>query len=122
MRIDPKDRRAKLIHLTDKAWPVLDRHFETYNWIHAYPNLAADLFALWYGQGDFTETMSLLARAGLDVDCNGGLVGTVLGVMRDVPAAWADPIGDLLETYLPGKERLSIRALADQTARLARQP
>ena len=24
-RLDPKDRRAKLIHLTDKAWPVLDR-------------------------------------------------------------------------------------------------
>lgn len=23
-RIDPNDRRARLIHLTDKAWPVLD--------------------------------------------------------------------------------------------------
>lgn len=104
------------------AWSMLDRHFERYNWIHAYPNLAADLLALWYGQGDFTETMSLLARAGLDVDCNGGLVGTVLGVLRAVPAAWADPIGDLLETYIPGKERLSIRALAEQTARLAHRP
>ena len=101
------------------AWPKLDKHFERYNWIHAYPNLAADLLALWYGGGDFTETMALLAKAGYDVDCNGGLVGNVLGVIYDVPRAWADPIGDLLETYIKGKERLSIRALAEKTAGLA---
>jgi len=37
-----------------------------------------------------------------------------------VPPAWAEPIGDLLETYVPGKEKLSIKALAERTARLAR--
>jgi ADP-ribosylglycohydrolase len=100
------------------AWARLDKHFERYNWIHAYPNLAADLLALWYGRGDFTESMALLARAGLDVDCNGGLVGTVLGVLKEPPAQWAEPIGDLLETYIPGKEKLSIRELAQRTARL----
>lgn len=102
------------------AWPILDGHFERYNWIHAYPNLAADLLALWYGQGDFTETMALLARAGYDADCNGGLVGNVLGAIRAVPPAWADPLGDLLETYIKGKERLSIRQLAERTASLAK--
>jgi ADP-ribosylglycohydrolase len=102
------------------AWKILDKHFERYNWIHAYPNIAADLLALWYGDGDFTETMALLAKAGYDVDCNGGLVGNVLGVMRPVPPAWADPIGDLLETYIQGKERLSIMELAEKTAGLAK--
>lgn len=104
----------------EAAWQQLDKHFECYNWIHAYPNLAADLLALWYGGGDFTESMSLLAKAGYDVDCNGGLVGNVLGVIRDVPQAWAEPIGDLLETYIKGKERLSIKELAERTARLAK--
>lgn len=104
----------------ETAWKKLDKHFERYNWIHAYPNLAADLLALWYGKGDFTETMALLAIAGYDVDCNGGLVGNVLGVVRDVPPAWAEPLGDLLETYIKGKERLSIRAIAEQTTRLVR--
>ncbi|MEN6570828.1 MAG: ADP-ribosylglycohydrolase family protein [Anaerolineaceae bacterium] len=104
----------------ESAWAKLDKHFERYNWIHAYPNIAADMLALWYGQGDFTETMALLAKAGLDVDCNGGLVGNILGVIRDVPPAWADPIGDLMETYIKGKERLSIRELSAQTARLAK--
>jgi len=103
------------------AWSKLEEHFKRYNWIHAYPNLAADMLALWYGGGDFTETMALLAKAGLDVDCNGGLVGNVLGVIQPVPAAWADPIGDLMETYIKGKERISIKELAAKTARLAKQ-
>jgi ADP-ribosylglycohydrolase len=102
-----------------EAWRVLDERFEQYNWIHAYPNIAADILALWYGGGDMTRTFSLLAHAGLDVDCNAGLVGTVLGVMNGVPEKWAKPLGDLLETYLKGKEKLSIRELAARTARNA---
>lgn len=96
-----------------------DQRFEQYNWIHAYPNVSADITALWYGGGDMTESFALLARAGLDIDCNAGLVGTVLGTMGGVPSMWANPIGDRLETYIPGKERLSIRVLAERTARLA---
>jgi len=103
-----------------KAWTVCDEFFKRYNWIHAYPNMAADVLALWYGEGDLTKTLSLLALAGMDVDCNGGLVGNVLGVMGGVSPKWADPIGDLLETYLPGKEQLSIKELAEHTVKLAR--
>lgn len=103
------------------AWARIEKRLETYNWIHAYPNIAADCFALWYGAGDFTETMSLLAQAGNDVDCNAGLVGNVLGIIVPVPPQWAEPIGDLLETYIKGKERLSIRELAERTARLAKK-
>ncbi|HEY5485650.1 MAG TPA: ADP-ribosylglycohydrolase family protein, partial [Candidatus Cryosericum sp.] len=100
------------------AWA--EQRFEQYNWIHAYPNMAVDIISLWYGGRDITESFALLARGGLDIDCNAGLVGTVLGVMGGVPALWADPIGDRLETYIPGKERLSIHALAERTVRLAR--
>ena len=103
----------------ENAWTRLDKRFERYNWIHAYPNIAADLFALWYGEGDFTKSMSLLAQAGNDVDCNAGLVGNILGVISSVPESWAEPIGDVLETYIPGKERLSIQSLAERTTRLA---
>jgi hypothetical protein len=100
------------------AWS--EQRFEQYNWIHAYPNAAADIISLAYGGRDMTASFALLARAGLDVDCNAGLVGTVLGIMAGAPAAWADPIGDRLETYIAGKEELSIRALAERTVRLAR--
>ena len=105
----------------DKAWKKLDKHFIEYNWIHAYPNLAADLLALWHGKGDFAESMSLLAKAGYDVDCNAGLVGNVLGIIHGVSAEWGDPLNDTLETYLKGKEKMSIKELAARTAKLARK-
>jgi hypothetical protein len=41
--------------------------------------------------------------------------------MHGAPEPWAAPLGDLLETYLRGKERLSIRELAARTAALARR-
>jgi hypothetical protein len=41
--------------------------------------------------------------------------------MHVAPAPWTAPLGDLLETYLPGKERLSIRQVAARTAHLARK-
>lgn len=104
-----------------EAWPLLEKHFERYNWIHAYPNMAADLFSLWFCGSDFTAAMSLLATAGNDVDCNGGLVGNILGVMNGVPDKWFSPLGDLLETYIKGKEKLSIRELAARNARLAKK-
>lgn len=103
----------------EAAWDILDKYFERYNWIHAYPNIAAGITALWFGNGDMTESFRILAHAGLDVDCNAGLVGTVLGIMGGVPEKWAQPLHDTLETYLAGKERLGIHELAARTARLA---
>ncbi len=102
-----------------QIWEGIEEELKRYNWIHAYPNIAAVLFALWLGDGDFTKSLSLLAVAGMDVDCNGGLVGNVLGIMKGVPVQWSEPIGDLLETYILGKEKLSIRGLAEKTACLA---
>jgi ADP-ribosylglycohydrolase len=102
-----------------EAWKVLEKHYEEYNWIDAHPNIASVIHSLWFCQGDMTECFALLAQGGLDVDCNGGLAGNVLGIIKPVPQGWAEPLGDLLETYLPGKEKLSIRELAARTARLA---
>jgi hypothetical protein len=66
-----------------------------------------------------TESFRILAHAGLDVDCNAGLVGTVLGIINGISDKWGKPLNDKLETYLAGKEHLSIQALANTTARLA---
>lgn len=105
-------------HDPAKVWEVFSKRFEKYNWIHAYPNIAAVIYSLWFGEGEMTETFSLLAKAGLDVDCNAGLAGNVLGILQPVPTKWAGPIGDRLETYIKGKEVLSIRELALKTFKL----
>ena len=103
------------------AWKKIEPIFEKYNWIHAYPNIGGVIYSLWYGQSSFEESMALLARAGNDVDCSAGLVGTILGVQKPVPEKWSAPIGDLLETYIKGKEKLSIKQLSEKTTKLAKK-
>jgi ADP-ribosylglycohydrolase len=38
------------------AWAKCDAEYAEYNWIHVYPNAAAQVIALWFGDGDFDHT------------------------------------------------------------------
>ena len=105
------------------AWRRCEKLLEEYNWVHAYPNAAAEVVALWFGRGDFDRTMQFIARCGLDVDCNAAQVACVLGAMlgpEGIGRRWTDPIGDTLETYVRGMDTLSIKALAARTVEAAR--
>ncbi len=109
--------RAKKYPDPLEAWRSSEEELKTYNWIHAYPNMVANVTALWYCNGDMTRAFRILAGCGLDIDCNAGTVGTVLGVMNPVPSVWGDPISDHLQTYIPGLEDISIKELAAMTMR-----
>lgn len=101
------------------AWETIEGEVKRFHWIHVIPNMAAVVTALWFGKLDFTLTFRILGELGLDVDCNAGEVGTILGIINNrVDDAWAGPIGDELKTYVPGMERLSIRELAEKTVSL----
>lgn len=106
------------------AWKKCEKLFERYNWVHAYPNAAAEIIALWYGNGDFDRTMSIVAMAGQDVDCNAAQIATVLGIMFGPDAVskrWSAPIHDELRTYMRGMEELKISELARWTTELVRR-
>ena len=105
------------------AWKICEEKYKEYNWVHSYPNAAAEIIGLWYGNGDFDKTMEIIAGCGLDVDCNAAQAGAILGIFGGVdiiPSKWVDPIGDVLETYLRGMERLSIKKLSEKTVLLVR--
>jgi ADP-ribosylglycohydrolase len=105
-----------------EAWRKMESDLKQYHWIHALPNLAAVVLSLWFCESDLTKAFRILGECGLDVDCNAGEVGTILGVMNNkVPAKWADPIGDTLKTYVPGYEEMSIRDLAAWTVKLGQK-
>lgn len=97
------------------AWELLKEPLKTYNWIHVYPNMAANVLSLWFGGGDLTRSFRILADCGMDVDCNAGVVGSVLGVITPVPPEWADPLGETIHTYIPGMEEISLDSLTDWT-------
>ncbi|HWB26479.1 MAG TPA: ADP-ribosylglycohydrolase family protein [Chitinophagaceae bacterium] len=59
--------------------------------IDATINSAYVVMALLYGNGDYSKTLDIAARAGQDADCNpssaGGVLGTMLGY-KNIPAYW----------------------------------
>ncbi len=106
----------------ESAWRQCEEKFKTYNWIHAYPNVAAEIIALWYGD-TFNEMIHIIAMEGYDVDCNAAQIATAYAIMEAKPLdpRWTDPIGDKLVTYVRGIPETSIRGLSEQTCELARK-
>ncbi|MBE3575122.1 MAG: ADP-ribosylglycohydrolase family protein [Firmicutes bacterium] len=107
-----------------EAWKKAEHALRFFHWIHTYPNVAAVVIALWFCEGDFDKAMNISAMCGMDVDCNAGEVGAILGAARGtqgIPSRWSDPLNDTLESYVVGYERLKISDLSDWTVRLARE-
>lgn len=102
----------------EEAWAVCETVFKEYNWIHAYPNVMAEIVALWYGKNDFTETLHIIAMCGQDVDCNAAQILAALGAMqgsKKIPTKFKKTIKDRLDTYLRVDKKLSIKQLAKDT-------
>ena len=100
------------------AWRECEPQFKKYNWIHAYPNIMAEIVALWYGNGDFEETLHIISMAGQDVDCNAAQILCAVAIMKgssSIPASFKEPIADRLDTYLRQDKVMSITQLAKDT-------
>ncbi len=94
----------------------VQEQFKQYNWIHLYPNFCCVITALWFGNGNFDESMRVISAMGYDVDCNAGEVGTVLGIINganNMPKKWVEPLRDELRTYVRGFEKVNITKLAE---------
>ncbi|MBR6958536.1 MAG: ADP-ribosylglycohydrolase family protein, partial [Erysipelotrichaceae bacterium] len=98
--------------------------YDHYNWIHAYPNACAEIVALWYGDSDFTKTLTTCGMCGQDADCNAAQLITIVGIVNGldfIPEYWVKPIGDNLDTYVRGLKHIKISELAKWTAEVARK-
>ncbi|WP_306326625.1 ADP-ribosylglycohydrolase family protein [Streptomyces venezuelae] len=91
-------------------------------WIHVVPNAAVLTAGLLYGEGDFTRTIALTVRGGLDTDSNGATAGSVAGVMcgaAAIPPRWKEPLRDRVDSAVFGFDGVRIGELAERTVRLA---
>lgn len=107
----------------EEAWRPCEKKYEKYNWIHAYPNAAAEVIALWFGKGDYDETMHIISMEGQDVDCNAAQIGTIIGIIRGmdgIDKKWLEPIGDDLVTYVRGMKNMKISSLINWTVECVR--
>jgi len=95
--------------------------YGAYHPVHTINNAAIVAMAMMWGDKDFTRSISLAVMAGLDTDCNGATVGSVLGVMlgaSGIPEKWTAPLGDRLESLVAGDADSKISDLAERTLRL----
>ncbi len=66
---------------------------------HIIPNSAVMVLAMLYGKGDFSETICIVNMCGWDTDCNGGNVGSILGILsgiENMDDKWITPIKDIV--------------------------
>lgn len=132
LRIPPRCRLARSVrrvmslHQAGVSWPEalaeLDRETSRLHWIHVVPNAAVLTAGLLYGEGDFTSTIALTVRAGLDTDSNGATAGSVAGVLcgaSAIPAQWTEPLADRVRSAVFGFDGARISDLAARTHRMA---
>ncbi|WP_066504779.1 ADP-ribosylglycohydrolase family protein [Abyssisolibacter fermentans] len=95
---------------------LCEKEFETYNLVHAFPNAAIEVVALWFGNGDFDKTMHIAGMAGLDVDCNTAQIGNIVAILSDkLNEEWTKPIGNVLNTYVRGISQITLDELVKMT-------
>jgi ADP-ribosylglycohydrolase len=102
----------------EEAWRPCEKKFEKYNWIHSYPNAAAEIVALWFGNGDFDETLHIIAMEGVDVDCNAAQIMTAIGIIvgeKNISEKWTKPFDDNIVTYVRTMENIDINELTSWT-------
>lgn len=67
---------------------------------HIIPNAAVMILALLYGEGDFSDTLTICNMCGWDTDCNVGNVATIMGVRNGLQGIddikWREPVHDFL--------------------------
>lgn len=116
---------AHFFDITLKACENSENHIEAFekvfeeakifHWIHAIPNMMAVVISLYFGGRELTKCFNILGELGLDVDCNAGEVGTILGVMTNSSfEKWTMPLSDTLDTYLPKFSKISITSLSEK--------
>ena len=99
-----------------------------YNWVHTLNNAALCVAALVYAEGDLDRAVPLVVMGGMDTDCNGATVGSIVGAFQGaekISAKWKDPLHDTVLSEVIGYHPIAISELARQTveviqARIAR--
>jgi ADP-ribosylglycohydrolase len=105
-----------------EAREVIEARHGHYGWVHTINNAAVVAAGLLWGDGDYARTVGLVVQAGWDTDSNGATAGSVYGALHGagaLPAAWTEPLGDLVHSAIAGYGNARISDLAERTLRLA---
>ncbi|MEM4609924.1 MAG: ADP-ribosylglycohydrolase family protein [Thermoproteota archaeon] len=101
----------------DAAYEEAMLKYGHYHPVHTINNAVIVVLSLLYGERDFGKSVCLSVSSGLDTDCNGASVGSIVGAMvgfKGIPEKWYAPLNNTLETALSGLKEFKISELADR--------
>ncbi|MFE2429180.1 ADP-ribosylglycohydrolase family protein [Streptomyces sp. NPDC059373] len=115
-------RHTAALHEAGVGWAdalaELDKDHGRLHWIHTVPNAALITAGLLYGAGDFSATIALTVRGGLDTDSSGATAGSVAGVLcgaAAIPPQWTEPLENRVRSAVFGFDGVKITELASRT-------
>ncbi|MEM1581702.1 MAG: ADP-ribosylglycohydrolase family protein [Candidatus Bathyarchaeia archaeon] len=106
------------------SWSRIFEKYGHYHFVHTINNAAIVAMGLLYGKEDYEKSIAISVTSGLDTDCNGATVGSILGVIlgaKSLPEKWIKPLNDTLESYVIGYNNSKISHLAYRTLRIAKK-
>lgn len=92
--------------------------------VHTNNNYALCVAALLLSAGDPEKAITLAVMGGLDSDCNGATVGSVVGAMvgaKKMPAHFVRPLNDTLNSAIPGYHPIAVSECARRSVDIARR-
>ncbi|MCS7145784.1 MAG: ADP-ribosylglycohydrolase family protein [Nitrososphaerota archaeon] len=105
----------------EEAVNLMESRLNRYHPVHTIPNAAIVAASLLWGEGDYTRSITRAVSCGLDTDCNGATVGSIVGVMKgyaglgdQVRKKWFEPLNNRLESYIPSLSGLKITEAAER--------
>jgi len=119
-------REALTLWREDGDWEsnyeVLMLKYGSYSPVHAINNTLWVVLALLHAQRDLEKAICTAVTCGLDTDCNGANIGSVMGIIhgaRGIPARWTTPLQDTLHTTVAQWKEQRISVLARRTTSIA---
>lgn len=106
-----------------RARMLIDEKFAGMHCVHTINNMVAIVFALMLGGKDFDACISNCIAIGLDNDCTGATVGSIVGAclgIDAIPEHWYNRFNDKVCTYIRGYASLSIDDVISRFETLAK--
>ncbi|MEI7578016.1 MAG: ADP-ribosylglycohydrolase family protein [Armatimonadota bacterium] len=96
-----------------------------YDGVHSINNALACVASVFLSNGDLELSITRAVMFGLDTDCNGATVGSIVGARVGASGfpveKWINPFDDTIDFEFVGEERQSINGLASWTVELWRR-
>jgi ADP-ribosylglycohydrolase len=100
------------------------KRYGHYDPVHTNNNAAICAAALMLSQGDFHKGVTFAVMAGLDTDCNGATVGSILGAKlgaQALPEFWTGRLNDKLNSAIPDYHPIAISECAKRSVEIVRK-